>query len=179
MSLLKLISSQNNIRAHNTSACSGQAAPLAMSFPKSSDRMAKSPRGATAFPAACRHVNRLQQCTWQTWNKTAHVTPIKNSVYPQVTYFRKWRERATSALYNTGHLGIKTVAKLHEQCFILSVHHEIPGWDPCHPTQLKKKPQLSWFLTQFNTSVNLWRSLPSTITCSKTTAPNFQVTDVS
>ena len=33
MSVLKLISSQNNIRVHNTSACSGWMAPLALSFP--------------------------------------------------------------------------------------------------------------------------------------------------
>lgn len=33
MSVLKLILSQNNIRAHNTSACSGWRAPLVLSFP--------------------------------------------------------------------------------------------------------------------------------------------------
>lgn len=79
--------------------------------------------------------------------------------------FRKQRERVTSTLYNTEHSRVHLMAKFQEQSLILSVHCVVSGWNPCHFTELKFRhlnPQLSWFLTQFNT-ISLWRILHSTL----------------
>lgn len=90
--------------------------------------------------------------------------------------FRKWKERATSALYNTEHSRVHLTAKFQEQSLILTVHCDVLGWNQCHSTQLKfrhLKPQSSSLLTKFNT-VSLSRILHSRLRVTSHRQPMFR-----
>lgn len=134
MSVLKLISSQNNIRAHNTSVCSGRMAPFAQSFP---NQMTDWQNQLVMLPTARhkhfqRHVGvqiHTDYTIQSTWNKTAHIISIKTSVYPQVyplPVFRKRTERLIPALFNTARSRDNFTAKFQEQ-----FHSECWSWDTC------------------------------------------------
>lgn len=91
MSVLKLISSQNNIRAHNTSTCSGCMAPLVLSFPNQVTDW-QSHLAVLQLGASISNGMQACKCTQATpmhladLNKTAYIISVKNSVYPQITY---------------------------------------------------------------------------------------------
>lgn len=182
MSVLKLILSQNNIRAHNTSACPAWRALLVLSFP---DQLIGGQSHPVVSQLDVSTSRGMQVCEFE-------ATPMHSAVLKyNCTYHNQQKPSLPSS--SVCCLTSESEGKGFYICFVQhrtlksafdsKISGAIPdsqcsswtsGWNPCHYTQWKirhLKPQLCWFLTQFNTTVSLRRTLHSTLCATPHTQP--------